>query len=124
MDTYRHEYIGWKLGGQNFSKTNSYDIFDKYAIDNCHILLLQSFPCASKDEPTAREAHYIKTIKCVNKVMPMRTREEYRTDNNEIIEIKKREYKQALKGETVICECGRELMRDKKTRHLKTSVHL
>jgi bifunctional DNA-binding transcriptional regulator/antitoxin component of YhaV-PrlF toxin-antitoxin module len=124
MDTHRHGYIGYKLGGLNLSKTNSYDIFDKYGIDNCHIILVKSFPCASKDELTAREAHYIKTIKYVNKVIPMQTREEYRTDNKDIIALKKREYKQAHKGEIVICECGRELTRDKKRRHLKTLVHL
>jgi hypothetical protein len=124
MNTHRHDYIGWKRGGRNFTKTYSFNLFNKYGIDNCHTILVATFPGRSKDELTAREAHYIKTIKCVNKVIPMRTRAEYRTDNKEIIVIKKREYKQAHKGKTVICECGRELTRDKKTRHLKTLVHL
>jgi hypothetical protein len=41
----------------------------------------------TKEELVAREAHYIRTMKCVNKVTPNRTKEEYRNDNRE----KKRE---------------------------------
>ena len=124
MDTHRQDYIGWKLGGKNFSKIYSFNLFDKYGIDNCQITLIETYPCGSRDELTAREAHYIKSIKCVNKVVPQRTRAEYRSDNKENIVIKRREYNQAHKGDNFICVCGRELARDKKARHLRTLVHM
>ena len=124
MDTHRHAYVGWKLGGKHFCKYTCFDIFDKYGIDNCYITLVEVFPCVIKDELTAREAYYIKSINCVNKFVPHRTRAEYRSDNKENIVIKRREYKEAHKGDNFICVCGRELARDKKARHLRTLVHM
>ena len=55
------------------SATSSKILFDKYGIKNCRIILIEAFPCNTKEELTAREAHYIKTRLCVNKHIPMRT---------------------------------------------------
>jgi ribosome-interacting GTPase 1 len=69
----------------------SYDLFDKYGIDNCDIILLELVEANSKDELYTTEAHYIKTINCVNKYIPIRTKEElkeirkfYDNDNKDI----------------------------------------
>jgi hypothetical protein len=71
---HRKDYTYWLSGNKNAKKTTSFNIFDEYGLDNCFITLIESFPCDSRDELTAREAHYIKSMQCVNKVVPMRTR--------------------------------------------------
>ena len=65
MDTHRSEYKRWKLGKS--SHIRSYDLFDKYGIDNCQILLIESYPCETRDELSSREGYFIRTLKCVNK---------------------------------------------------------
>jgi hypothetical protein len=58
------------------------------------MVLIELFPCHSKDELHARERHYIETINCVNKVIPTRTQAEWCQDNKEIIMQKRIEYYQ------------------------------
>ena len=74
MAFHRGGYKGWKNNKQN--KTMSYDLFDKYGLENCQIVLLENVCANSKDELQAREKHYIKIMKCINKCMPTITHEE------------------------------------------------
>lgn len=60
--------------------------------DDAKIILVQSFPCDSKEELTAKEAEYIKNNDCVNKVVPGRTGKEYRDDNKEKLEQNRKKY--------------------------------
>ena len=60
--------------------------------DNYQITLLESYPCNSKDELTAREAFYIRSMNCVNKIIPDRTPKEYRQDNKEKLSKNAKEY--------------------------------
>jgi hypothetical protein len=79
MDAHRYDYYKWK--NNKADKTTSFDLFDKYGIENCHIVLLESVPCKSKEELHAREAHYIRTVNCINRSVPLRTWKERRQDN-------------------------------------------
>ena len=79
MDKHRSHYKQWKQG--KASKTMIFDMFDMYGIDACQILLLETYPCHSNDELSAREGHYIRTMECVNKVIPGRTHKEYYEEN-------------------------------------------
>ena len=56
--------------------TTAQILFEKYGVQNCQILLVESFPCNSKDELRAKEAFYIKNNKCINQLVPYRTQEE------------------------------------------------
>ena len=68
------QYKRWKNGiGVKYT---SFELFDEYGIENCQIVLIEAYPCNSKDEKNAKEGHYIKTLNCVNKVVVGRTREE------------------------------------------------
>ena len=88
MGKHRDGYIQWKKG--NSTRVMSYSLFEKYAIDNCSIILLKNVNASNYDELGSKEAHYIKTLKCVNKQIPLRTEQEYRKDNEERIrEVKK-----------------------------------
>jgi hypothetical protein len=51
--------------------------------NNYEIVLIESFPCNSKDELHQRERHYIETTPCVNKVIPSRTKKEWCEVNKE-----------------------------------------
>ena len=94
FDKHRSNYKKWKIDPSTVNgKTRSYELFDDYGLNNCFITLIESFPCNSKDELTGREAYYIRSLTCVNKVIPLRTEKEYRADNKEIIKEKMKEYR-------------------------------
>ena len=79
--SHRQDYKKYKNG--KGSKTTSFDLFDKYGIENCKIVLVELCPVKSKDELLSREAYYIRNFGCVNKYIPLRTPAEYRNDNRE-----------------------------------------
>jgi hypothetical protein len=68
-------------------------LFDKYGIENCNIILLELVNVNSKEELLMREAHYIRTLQCVNKQIPLRTTKEYYEANKNKI----KEYREANK---------------------------
>jgi hypothetical protein len=74
MDTHRNDYKKWKNG--NNKKTTSFNLFNKYGIENCNIILLENVNATNKDELLSREGYYIRKLKCVNKFLPNRTKEE------------------------------------------------
>ena len=71
---------------------SSYILFDKYGVSNCNIILVENYPCNSKNELFAREKYYIKNHKCVNKLVPLHDGKEYRETNKERLTLKKKEY--------------------------------
>ena len=71
---HKNAYKRWKNG--TVGKYTSFELFDEYGIENCQIVLIEAYPCNSKDEKNAKEGHYIKTLNCVNKVVVGRTRKE------------------------------------------------
>ncbi len=83
MDTHRRHFNCWKNGKLN--KISCFDLFEKFGVENCHIILIELVNAASKDELLAREAHHIKTLNCVNKNIPLRTGAEYYQENKEKI---------------------------------------
>jgi hypothetical protein len=92
MTAHRKDYKYWKSGGKG-DKITSYELFDKYGIENCNIYLLELVNATTLDEIKAREGFYIKSLKCVNKYVAGRTYKEYREDNKEIIKEMKKEYR-------------------------------
>ena len=91
MDTHRSDYKQWKK--ENHSHVRAFDIFDEFGIENCVILLIENYPCGSKDELNSREGHFIQTMECVNKNIPGQTRKEYLEKNKDkIAEYNKNRY--------------------------------
>ena len=66
MDSLRSQYNQWK-GGKP-CKGVVFQIFEKYGIANCVIVLVENFVCDSKDELKARVSFYIQSNECVNKI--------------------------------------------------------
>ena len=68
MAHHRNDYSVWKNHtAKKQNKIMSYDLFDEYGVENCFIVLIENYPCNSKDEKNAREAHWIQSIECANK---------------------------------------------------------
>lgn len=67
------------------NNSNSYFItsFNIIKYQSCKIILIEEFPCKSKIELEKRERHYIDTLKCVNKIIPTRSKNEYRKIHRE-----------------------------------------
>jgi hypothetical protein len=84
MTAHRGSYTNYKKGV--YGKTSCFELFDKYGKENCDIVLLELVEANSKDELHTREAHYIKTIKCINARRPILTTyeaKEYTEKRNE-----------------------------------------
>ena len=119
-----------KTGAKNVTV---FQLFDKYGIDNCRIVLVELCPCDTKDELLKREAYHINEMECVNKCRPCITKQEkadyrkqYMSDHKEEIKKYKREYniknnKHAIKN---ICACGSTYNKQKLSRHEKTTKHI
>ncbi len=71
---HKNAYKQW-LNKQN-NKVASFDIFDRYGIDNVKIELVEAFPCENKKQLREREGHFIRTIPCVNYNIPCQTEKE------------------------------------------------
>ena len=133
------------------SNVNSGILFEKYGVENCKIHLILLYPCNSKDELIAKEAEYIRTLNCVNKVIPNRTKQEYdkeyrtKMKDNEVYQQKRKDYRQNVFEKTekrinylkeynetrqekkktlFVCSCGCSLTLGCKTRHEKSKKHL
>ena len=140
------KYKQWKNGTQ--ALTYSFLLFEKYGIDNIRIILLESYPCSNNDELRVREAYYQKSMKCVNKCIAFRTKEEisekkkqyrqeylkelseynkqYREEHQKEISEKQKIYYQNRKqelSEIITCECGREIRKDYFNRHQDKDIH-
>jgi hypothetical protein len=114
MTAHRGAFKSFKSGSRKH-KLTSFNLFDKYGVENCDIILLESVEANSKDELVSREAHYIRTIKCVNRFVPLRTTREYKQEHKEVISQKNK-----IK---FTCECGSTLRKCDKAAHFKTWKH-
>jgi predicted GIY-YIG superfamily endonuclease len=143
MDNHRRRYKFWKNG--KGTKFMCFDLFDKYGIENCQILLIENVHANSKDELVSREGYYIRNMKCINKNIAGRTEIEYRKDNRDKLILYSCEYyknnkdkvklyhseyrksNQAMikkkRSKKIFCECGIYYTNSHKSRHLKTFKH-
>ena len=75
-------------------KYNYVTSFEIIKYDDHDIILVENYPCKTKDELFARERHWIEQIDCVNKFVPGRTPAEYYKKNKEMIAKKSKEYRE------------------------------
>jgi len=136
---YNHK-MAYQLFKNNIGKCNyiySYKLIELGEID---IILIENFKCENKEELHAKERYYIELNKelCVNKQIPIRTKEEnqeymkeynkdYRENNKETLKEKNKKYyktNQEYKKIKINCECGVIHPIGYKSKHLKTKKHL
>ena len=73
---------------------SSFKLFQKYGVDNCNIYLLENVDAKDKNELNSREGYFIRTLPCVNKNIPGRSKKEYRHDNRDKLKFDKNVYYQ------------------------------
>ena len=106
------------------------------------IELLEYYPCANKNQLETRERYYIENNECVNKVIPTRTKKQYKQDNKDKIkdyntknkdnikEYHKKYYKnneeyfKKYRSQKITCECGCEVTKNHLLRHKTTPKHI
>ena len=99
ISEHKGKYKAW-LKGTTKNYCSSYKCFEK---DNYSIVLLEKFPCTSRDELHARERKYIENnSKCCNLLMPNRK------DTSKSL---------------YVCECGANFQKHEKPRHLRSKKH-
>jgi hypothetical protein len=105
----------------NAGKTPYTTSFEIIKNGDCDIVLLEAFPCNSKDELHSRERFYIENNICINKNIPTRTEKEYK----KIYLEKNKEQIKLKKSEKIICDiCNRQYRKDGESRHRKSKFHL
>ena len=146
MAEHRKMYKCFKNG-----KTNNFtvfDIFEKYGVEQCRIVLIELCPCNTKDELTSRESHYIRTMDCVNKMIPNRTRKErmeqpqyketkhsydqthYAENKEHITNTVKIYYEKNVdaikqkRKEVIDCTCGITYTKCNRAQHFKSKYHI
>jgi hypothetical protein len=71
---HKSDYKKYKNGKR--SLVASYNLFDKYGIENCEMVLIENYPCATKDELHARERYWFDNMENCNICKPIRTEQE------------------------------------------------
>ena len=100
---------------------SSFDILQNE--DYC-IVLLEKYPCNTKDDLYARERYYTNHIDCVNKIKGQgMTNELGRKGYNKQYHEKNKDMIHAKKNEKHDCICGNSYTYNHKARHEKTKKH-
>ena len=123
-----HHYTYWKNGTQQY--TSSFVLFE-LGIDAVQIEMLEEIVFKNIIELKDKERFYINTNNCVNKFIPNRTRNERYRDNPKKDLLNNKKYYEKNKkninlfrSEKILCECGIEITKGSKTRHLLSQKHL
>jgi hypothetical protein len=101
------------LEGKNNNVT-SFEIIEK---GNYEIVLVENYPCNSKEELHRRERFYIENNECVNKQVPCRTKKEFYEDNREKILEYQKEYREENREK--ISEKKKEYYEDNREKKLE-----
>ena len=119
------DYKMFLIGKQHF--ITSYHLAN---YENVQIVLVENFTCQTNAELCKREGYFIRNTMCVNKVVPGRTRQEYRDDNKaELIAKVKKYYTQnkakidARRNAKFVCDCGGKYTRVNRAIHERTAKH-
>lgn len=77
---------------KNKSKKSTSEELFELGINDVEIVLVELFPCNTKEELFKRERYHIENTECVNLQIPCRTRKEYRQDNKDVLYQKHKEW--------------------------------
>lgn len=85
---------GHKKDAVNQTNRRVYKHLNQVGWEHVEIVLVETYPCSTKDELNARERKWIDELKPeLNKVLPCRTHKQYRQDNKEKIADRNRNYR-------------------------------
>ena len=87
MGDHRDGYKAYKNGKKNY--TSSFALFEKYGVENCKIILIELYPCSSKEELQMREQFYLDEVKNCNKYKAFRSEEQKREYQKGLDQVKR-----------------------------------
>jgi len=152
MDKHRSDYKCWL--NKKRDKFSSFELFEKYGVENCKIYLVELYPCETKEELFAREGYHIKNNKCVNRYVAGNQlavgikeyhqiyRNQHKDENIEYGKIYRENNKQKLKENRTIyvaknidkikeysqtknvCSCGGKYTNHDRPKHYRTKKHI
>ncbi len=127
MTAHRGDYNRWKSGLRR--NVTSFYLFDKYGVENCQIILIECVNANCHDELAKAEAKHIKNTKCINKIIPTRTQQEYdkiykQSDKYKEYLILSKDERNEKASTRFTCLCGCVIRRDSKAKHERTKKHL
>ena len=93
MSKHRTLYNIWEKEKKNYY--SSFELFIKYGVDKCSIVLVESFSCNNNDELRAKEREWYDKIICCNKRKPY-LKEGEKKQNKKIYDKKYYENKKKL----------------------------
>jgi hypothetical protein len=115
--------------------TTSYKVIEHVNYD---IVLIELFPCDTKDQLYARESHYTQTIQCVNRIKnqglynalgKMEYKKQYNKQYNDQHMEQSKQYRKQHKDHIkkhnntiLICQCGCSYTRVNKLRHEQSFI--
>ena len=73
-----HHRYAYKNG---MGSLKSFEMFDKYGLENCKINLLMNYPCVSRRDLEKKEGEFIRNMECINKNIAGRTKKQYYKEN-------------------------------------------
>jgi len=105
MGGHRSGYKSWKKNKQTCCK--SYDLFDRFGVENCKIILLEEYPCDSIMKLLMKEREWFDKMECCNKCKPYTSKDE-KKENDKLYQQtpkqkeKKKEYRDEHKEQFAI----------------------
>jgi hypothetical protein len=99
------------------NECKSYVLFEEYGVENCFIELIETISCNDKDEQKKIESGYIKSMNCINKIIPGVSKKPFKDAQH-------KERVLSYNNESCICECGCTYTRRHKARHQRTHKHI
>ena len=112
-------YKNWSNGG----KTNYISSFDIIANIDYDIILIEEFPCQTKDELLARERHYEENLICVNKNRPIISNDERKEYDRQHSAKYYQYHKEHINAKNNCIICSGKYSTQHKVQHLKTQQH-
>lgn len=113
----RHRLCYHKNAFKEGFPTTSNQLFETG--DDVKIYLVEKFPCKNKMELRARERYWIETNDCVNEIIP-------ELENVDIVRllIGDMSYKDKIRSQLEICNCGDIMSKRHMARHKLTKKHI
>ena len=117
-------YQSYKSGKTN-CPSPLYNFFDEHGVSNCRIVLIETYPCKSKDELSSKLFDIInKTSNCVNN-NPAYLPVSLGLPLDRGIQITEEERQEYINNNThTVCECGGRYTTASKKPHLKSKKHV
>ena len=107
------------VNGKCIVRLSAFDLFEEFDVENCKIVLIEVYPCNSKEELFAREGYHIANVECINKCIMGRTKKEHYEDNKDDSLNSVRVYRQLnieklRERESLYRQVNREAIRERK----------